>query len=87
AAGCPVVVKGHPAHPGTGELVARAIAQAVKDSGLPAGVFSYLPGETNELGAALVRDPRIQAVGFTGSRGGGLALVRIAAEREEPIPV
>ena len=87
AAGCPVVVKGHPAHPGTGELVARAIAQAVKDSGLPEGVFSYLPGETNELGAALVRDPRIQAVGFTGSRGGGLALVRIAAEREEPIPV
>ena len=87
AAGCPVVVKGHPAHPGTGELVARAIARAVKDSGLPAGVFSYLPGETNELGAALVRDPRIQAVGFTGSRGGGLALVRIAAEREEPIPV
>lgn len=87
AAGCPVVVKGHPAHPGTGELVARAIARAVKDSGLPAGVFSYLPGETNELGAALVRDPRIQAVGFTGSRAGGLALVRIAAEREEPIPV
>ncbi|PVE55748.1 aldehyde dehydrogenase (NADP(+)) [Arthrobacter sp. TPD3018] len=87
AAGCPVVVKGHPAHPGTGELVARAISQAVKDSGLPAGVFSYLPGETNELGGALVRDPRIQAVGFTGSRGGGLALVRIAAEREEPIPV
>ncbi|WP_294211899.1 aldehyde dehydrogenase (NADP(+)) [uncultured Sphingomonas sp.] len=87
AAGCPVVVKGHPAHPGTGELVARAISEAVKDSGLPAGVFSYLPGETNELGAALVRDPRIQAVGFTGSRGGGLALVRIAAEREEPIPV
>lgn len=87
AAGCPVVVKGHPAHPGTGELVARAIAQAVKDSGLPAGVFSYLPGETNKLGAALVRDPHIQAVGFTGSRGGGLALVRIAAEREEPIPV
>ncbi|WP_294316910.1 aldehyde dehydrogenase (NADP(+)) [uncultured Sphingomonas sp.] len=87
AAGCPVVVKGHPAHPGTGELVARAIARAVNDSGLPAGVFSYLPGETNELGAALVRDPRIQAVGFTGSRGGGLALVRIAAEREEPIPV
>ena len=87
AAGCPVVVKGHPAHPGTGELVARAIQQAVKDSGLPEGVFSYLPGETNELGGALVRDPRIQAVGFTGSRGGGLALVRIAAEREEPIPV
>ncbi len=87
AAGCPVVVKGHPAHPGTGELVARAIQKAVADAGLPAGVFSYLPGETNELGGALVADPRIQAVGFTGSRGGGLALVRIAAERKEPIPV
>jgi len=87
AAGCPVVVKGHPAHPGTGELVARAIAGAVASSGLPAGVFSYLPGETNALGAALVADPRIKAVGFTGSRGGGLALVRIAAARTEPIPV
>src|SRR6478735_4076370 len=87
AAGCPVVVKGHPSHPGTGELVARAIQKAVADAGLPAGVFSYLPGETNELGGALVADPRIQAVGFTGSRGGGLALVRIAAERDEPIPV
>ena len=87
AAGCPVVVKGHPAHPGTGELVARAIAGAVASSGLPAGVFSYLPGETNALGAALVADPRIKAVGFTGSRGGGLALERIAAARTEPIPV
>ncbi len=87
AAGCPVVVKGHPAHPGTGELVARAIQQAVADAGLPAGVFSYLPGDTNDLGGALVADPRIQAVGFTGSRGGGLALVRIASERKEPIPV
>lgn len=87
AAGCPVVVKGHPAHPGTGELVARAIQRAVAASGLPAGTFSYLPGHTNELGGALVSDPRIKAVGFTGSRGGGLALVRIAAERKEPIPV
>ena len=87
AAGCPVVVKGHPAHPGTGELVARAIAAAVASSSLPAGVFSYLPGETNALGAALVADPRVKAVGFTGSRGGGLALVRIAAARAEPIPV
>ena len=87
AAGCPVVVKGHPAHPGTGELVARAIRQAVADCDLPAGVFSYLPGTTNELGGALVADPRIKAVGFTGSRGGGLALVRIANARPEPIPV
>ncbi len=87
AAGCPVIVKGHPAHPGTGELVARALAGAVAASGLPAGIFSYLPGETNELGAALVADPRVKAVGFTGSRGGGLALMKIAAARPEPIPV
>jgi NADP-dependent aldehyde dehydrogenase len=87
AAGCPVVVKGHPGHPGTGELVARAIQRAVARSGLPEGVFSYLPGPTNELGGALVADSRIKAVGFTGSRAGGLALVRIAAGRDEPIPV
>ena len=87
AAGCPVIVKGHPAHPGTGELVARAIRRAAERCGMPEGVFSYLPGTTNELGAALVADPRIKAVGFTGSRGGGLALVRIASERAEPIPV
>src|SRR3546814_2949192 len=54
---------------------------------MPEGVFAYLPGTTNELGAALVADPRVKAVGFTGSRGGGLALVRIASERAEPIPV
>ncbi|MGY2736401.1 aldehyde dehydrogenase (NADP(+)) [Sphingomonas sp. UYP23] len=87
AAGCPVIVKGHPAHPGTGELVARAIASAVAKCGLPAGTFSYLPGDTNDLGGALVADPRIKAVGFTGSRGGGLALVKIASQRAEPIPV
>lgn len=87
AAGCPVVVKGHPAHPGTGELVARAIAQAVAACDLPEGVFSYLPGPSIELGGALVADPRIKAVGFTGSRGGGLALMKIAAARPEPIPV
>jgi NADP-dependent aldehyde dehydrogenase len=87
AAGCPVVVKGHPAHPGTGELVARAVRAAVASCGLPAGTFSYLPGTTQALGAALVADPRIRAVGFTGSRAGGLALARIAALRPEPIPV
>ncbi|MDO7834300.1 aldehyde dehydrogenase (NADP(+)) [Sphingobium sp. HBC34] len=87
AAGCPVVVKGHPAHPGTGELVARAIIAAVAACGLPEGVFSYLPGTTHELGGALVADPRIKAVGFTGSRGGGIALMQIAARRAEPIPV
>ena len=87
AAGCPVVVKGHPAHPGTGELIARAVTQAVADCGLHPGVFSYLPGTGNALGAALVADPRIHAVGFTGSRTGGLALAEIAARRSEPIPV
>jgi 2,5-dioxopentanoate dehydrogenase len=87
AAGCPVVVKGHPAHPGTGELAARAIIAAVAQCGLPEGVFSFLPGTTNELGTALVADSRIKAVGFTGSRGGGLALVAVAAARAEPIPV
>ena len=87
AAGCPVVVKGHPAHPGTGELVARGILRAVAACGLPHGVFSYLPGTTHQLGEALVADPRIKAVGFTGSRSGGLALVRIAQQRSEPIPV
>jgi alpha-ketoglutaric semialdehyde dehydrogenase len=87
AAGCPVVVKGHPAHPGTGELVARAVRAAVEECLLPAGKFSYLPGTTHSLGAALVADPRIRAVGFTGSRAGGLALAKIAAARPEPIPV
>jgi len=87
AAGCPVVVKGHPAHPGTSELVGRAIRKAVAEAGLPEGVFSLLSGTTNDLGGALVADPRIAAVGFTGSRAGGLALVKIAAGRPVPIPV
>ncbi len=87
AAGCPVVVKGHPAHPGTGEMVGRAVSEAVKACGLHEGVFSLLQGTTNALGGTLVADPRIKAVGFTGSRGGGLALVKIASERAEPIPV
>jgi alpha-ketoglutaric semialdehyde dehydrogenase len=87
AAGCPVIVKGHPAYPGTGELVARAVRAAVATSSLHAGVFSYLPGPSNVLGTALVADARIKAVGFTGSRGGGLALMRMAVGRPEPIPV
>jgi alpha-ketoglutaric semialdehyde dehydrogenase len=87
AAGCPVVVKGHPAHPITGSLVAAAITKAVADAALPAGVFGHLVGPSNELGAALVQDPRIMAVGFTGSRAGGLALVKLAQAREVPIPV
>ena len=87
AAGCPVVVKGHPAHPITGSLVAQAITRAVSACGLPEGVFQHLIGPSNDLGAALVQDPRIMAVGFTGSRAGGLALAKLAQEREVPIPV
>ncbi len=86
AAGCPVVVKAHPAHPGVSELVARAVASAAEATGMPAGVFSMLHGGA-EVGQALVRDPRIRAVGFTGSRAGGLALVETARSREVPIPV
>lgn len=87
AAGCCVVVKGHPAHPGTSELVAGAIGAAIEESGLHAGVFSMLGGADYALGEALVKDPRIAAVGFTGSRAGGLALVEHAAARPVPIPV
>lgn len=87
AAGCPVIVKGHPAHPATGALVAAAISRAVEKSDLPAGVFSHIVGPGNDLGAALVQDPRIAAVGFTGSRAGGLALAKLAQARPVPIPV
>lgn len=87
AAGCPVVVKGHPAHPGVSMLVGRAIRDAIADAGLPAGVFSLLAGPAHELGTALVSDPAIAAVGFTGSRSGGLALVKAAQGRAVPIPV
>src|SRR5271155_462938 len=87
AAGCPVIVKAHPAHPGTSELAAGAISAAAKECGLPPGVFSHLSGPHNDLGTALVSDPRIKAVGFTGSRAGGLALMKLAAARPEPIPV
>ncbi|MGJ9413785.1 aldehyde dehydrogenase (NADP(+)) [Aeromicrobium sp. CF4.19] len=87
AAGCPVVVKAHPAHPGTSEIVGRAIRDAVAEHGLPEGTFSLLQGTTHELGTALVTDHRIRAVGFTGSRRGGLALVAAAQSRPVPIPV
>jgi 2,5-dioxopentanoate dehydrogenase len=87
AAGCPVIVKAHDAHPGTSELVGRAVTAAVRAAGLPAGTFSLLYGFGPELGTALVTDPRIKAVGFTGSRSGGTALVAAAAARPEPIPV
>jgi NADP-dependent aldehyde dehydrogenase len=81
-----VVVKAHPAHPGTSELVGRALRDAVRDCGLPEGVFSLLFA-ARDLAVALVEDARIKAVGFTGSRQGGLALVKAAQARPEPIPV
>ncbi len=89
AAGCPVIIKGHPLHPGTGELVAQAVSGAVRDAGFPRGWFSFLhAGGSREhpIGAELVRHPCIRAAGFTGSFGGGTALARIAAERPDPIP-
>ncbi|RRQ25091.1 aldehyde dehydrogenase (NADP(+)) [Rhodococcus sp. Eu-32] len=87
AAGCPVIVKAHDAHPGTSELVGRAVSDAVASTGMPAGTFSLLYGSGRTLGTALVTDPRVKAVGFTGSRSGGTALVAAAAGRREPIPV
>lgn len=87
AAGCPVVVKGHPAHPGTAELVASALTAAVTACGFPVGTFSLLQDGGIAVGQALVSDPRIKAVGFTGSRRAGEALVALAAQRHEPIPV
>lgn len=87
AAGCPVIVKAHGAHPGTSERVGRALARAVKQCGLPEGVFSLLYGAGREVGIALVSDPRIKAVGFTGSQSGGIALCQAAQARPEPIPV
>ncbi len=86
AAGCPVVVKGHSAHPGTGEIVAEAIHAAIKSCDLPAGVFSLVQGGARDVGQSLVQHPLIKAVGFTGSLGGGRALFDLCAQREEPIP-
>ena len=87
AAGCPVVVKSHPMHAGTSELVAKAILTAAEKTNMPDGVFSHLNSKDIKVGAQLVRHPAIKAVGFTGSKKGGIALCQIAAEREEPIPV
>ena len=86
AAGCPVIVKAHHAHPGTSELVGAAISHAVRSSEFPEGVFSLLYGSGNEVGTALVNHPLIKAGGFTGSRSGGRALFDAASSRSEPIP-
>jgi acyl-CoA reductase-like NAD-dependent aldehyde dehydrogenase len=87
AAGCPVVVKGHPSHPGTGELVARELRAAVADAGLPDGTFANLTAAGVEVGEALVDAPEITAVGFTGSFAGGKAIYDRAGRRDVPIPV
>ena len=87
AAGCPVIVKGHPSHPGTGELVAREVRAAVRDAGLPDGTFAHLLAAGIEVGEALVDAPGIRAVGFTGSTAGGRAIMDRAARRPHPIPV
>jgi len=86
AAGCPVVVKGHSAHPGTGEIVAEAVLAAIKTCGVAPGVFSLIQGGRRDVGTSLVQHPNIKAVGFTGSLGGGRALFDLCAQRPEPIP-
>ena len=87
AAGCPVIVKAHPSHPGANALVSEAIAKALDKCNLPSGIYSTLYDTGHSIGAALVQHPEVTAVGFTGSEGGGKALMDIAAKREFPIPV
>ncbi len=87
AAGNPVIVKAHRAHPGTSEMVGAAVVRAVEKSGLPHGVFSMLHGAGAEIGVALVKHPLTRAAGFTGSRTAGRALFDAASARPEPIPV
>lgn len=87
AAGCPVIVKAHSAHPGTAELVGLAVRKAVEKCGMPEGVFSLIFGSGRSVGQALVKHPLVKAVGFTGSRSGGRALMDASAAREEPIPI
>lgn len=87
AAGCPVIVKSHPMHAGTGELVASAVIKAAQKSNMPEGVFSNLNSKGIEVGVQLVQHPKVKAIGFTGSIKGGRALFDLAAKRKEPIPV
>jgi len=86
AAGCPVVVKGHSAHPGTGEIVAQAVDAALRKLGMHPGIFSLIQGGKRDVGQSLVQHPLIKAVGFTGSLAGGRALFDLCAQRPEPIP-
>ncbi|MBU6412481.1 MAG: aldehyde dehydrogenase family protein [Planctomycetes bacterium] len=90
AAGCPIVVKGHPCHPGTGEIVAQCITAAARATGMPAGIFSFLHSggggaRESAVGKELVTHNAIRAVGFTGSHAGGMALARLAMQREGPL--
>ena len=87
AAGCPVIVKSHPMHAATGEMVSSAVVKAAEKTGMPNGVFSNLNSSDIEVGQALVQHPNVKAVGFTGSIRGGRALYDLAAQRDEPIPV
>src|SRR6185503_21151808 len=87
AAGCPVVVKGHPGHPATSELAARAIMTAAAAAGMPPGVFSLIQSARNDISIALVQHRHTKAVGFTGSLRAGRALFDAAARRPDPIPV
>jgi 2,5-dioxopentanoate dehydrogenase len=87
AAGCPVIVKAHPAHPGTSEITGTLVQRAVREMGAPAGIFSLLFDDGFEIGAVLTKHPLVKAVGFTGSWRGGRALMDLAAARPEPIPV
>jgi NADP-dependent aldehyde dehydrogenase len=87
AAGCTIVVKAHPAHPGTCEMIANAIRNAVLRNEMPDGTFSMIHGRSNEAGMSIVQNPLIKAVGFTGSFKGGKAIYDAAVRRAEPIPV
>jgi len=87
AAGCPVIIKGHPMHAGTGSMVSLAIIKAAKYTSMPEGVFSHLNSSGHEVGEALLKNPLLKAVGFTGSIYGGRALFDLASKRNEPIPV
>jgi 2,5-dioxopentanoate dehydrogenase len=87
AAGCPVIVKAHSAHPGTGELIGKAIQRAARICNMPDGVFSLLHGDGTTVGVELVKHPEVKAVGLTGSYAAGKALFDIAAKRPVPIPV
>lgn len=86
-AGCPVVVKAHPAHPNTCEMIAGCISRAAEKCGMPDGVFSLIHGRTNEVGIALVEHPKTEVVAFTGSLRGGRALFDVAQQRPRPIPL